>query len=51
VDPRTAAIGMMAMMDGLVANWTLHKLTFPLVSTGTEIIDNYLAGLRGQALP
>ncbi|MDR3300031.1 MAG: TetR family transcriptional regulator [Candidatus Accumulibacter sp.] len=46
VDPRTAAIGLMAVVDGLVANWTLDKSIFPLVDAGNEIIDNYLAGLR-----
>jgi TetR/AcrR family acrAB operon transcriptional repressor len=45
-DPHTAAIGMMAIIDGLVANWTLDNSAFPLVRAGAEIIDSYLAGLR-----
>ena len=45
-DPRTAAIGLIALVDGLIANWTLNKTTFTLVEAGTEIIDSYLAGLR-----
>jgi TetR/AcrR family acrAB operon transcriptional repressor len=47
VDPRIAAIGLKAIIDGLVINWTLAPSTFPLVETGTRIIDSYLAGLRG----
>jgi TetR/AcrR family acrAB operon transcriptional repressor len=46
VDPRIAAIGMMAIVDGLVANWTLDNSAFPLVDAGTRIIDSYLSGLR-----
>lgn len=46
VDPRTAAIGMMCVVDGIVANWTLDPSAFPLVGVGAEIIDHYLAGLR-----
>ena len=46
VDPHIAAIGLMAVVDGLVANWTLDRSAFPLVDAGTEIIDSYLAGLR-----
>ncbi len=48
VDPRTAAIGLIAVVDGLVANWTLDTSTFPLVGTGTEIIDGYFSGLRAR---
>ena len=48
VDPRTAAIGLMAVVDGLVANWTLDRSSFPLVDTGTEIIDGYFSGLRAR---
>lgn len=51
VDPRTAAIGLMAVVDGLVANWTLHKAAFPLIGAGTEIIDSYLSGLRNRLMP
>jgi TetR/AcrR family acrAB operon transcriptional repressor len=48
-DPRTAAIGMMAIVDGLVVNWTLDNSVFPLIDTGTRIIDSYLSGLRPEA--
>ncbi|GHU25654.1 TetR family transcriptional regulator [Betaproteobacteria bacterium] len=46
VDPRTAAIGLMAVVDGLITNWMLYRPVFSLVDTGAEIIDNYLLGLR-----
>ncbi|MDR2787294.1 MAG: TetR family transcriptional regulator [Candidatus Accumulibacter sp.] len=46
VDPHTAVIGMMAIVDGLVGNWMLDNSAFPLVDTGARIIDGYLAGLR-----
>jgi TetR/AcrR family acrAB operon transcriptional repressor len=48
VNPRTAAIGLIAVVDGLIVNWTFHKSAFPLVDTGIEIIDNYLRGLRSR---
>ncbi|MDR0577941.1 MAG: TetR family transcriptional regulator [Candidatus Accumulibacter sp.] len=46
VNPRAAAIGLRAMVDGLIFDWMLNKTTFPLVETGVEIIDGYLSGLR-----
>jgi TetR/AcrR family acrAB operon transcriptional repressor len=45
VDPRTAAIGLMAVIDGLVVNWTLDSGLFPLAEFGARIVDTYLAGL------
>ncbi|MDR1935552.1 MAG: TetR family transcriptional regulator [Candidatus Accumulibacter sp.] len=47
-DPHTAAIGMMAVVDGLVVNWTLDPTAFSLLDAGAEIIDSYLAGLRSE---
>ena len=51
VDPHLAAVGLMAVVDGLVTNWTLDKDSFPLATYGPRIIDAYLAGLgySGQA--
>lgn len=45
VDPRCAAVGLMAVVDGLVLNWTLDPALFPLATFGPAIIDTYLAGL------
>ena len=48
VDPRCAAMGLIAVMDGLIVNWTLDQTLFPLDSYGPLIIDAYLAGLRTE---
>jgi TetR/AcrR family transcriptional regulator, acrAB operon repressor len=45
LDPRQAAVGMMAIVDGLIVNWTLDKQLFPLDRYGPLIVDSYLAGL------
>jgi TetR/AcrR family acrAB operon transcriptional repressor len=45
---RQAAVGLMALLDGLVVNWTLDNTLFPLSSMAENIIDTYLAGLRAQ---
>lgn len=46
LDPRLAAIGMMALADGLIVNWTLDPQLFPLASDGPAILDLYLDGLQ-----
>ena len=46
IDPRQAAVGLMAVVDGLVVNWTLDRSLFPLADYGPAIIRTYLAGLR-----
>lgn len=46
VDPRRAAVGLMAVMDGLIVNWTLDREQFPLDRFAAEIINSYLAGLH-----
>jgi TetR/AcrR family acrAB operon transcriptional repressor len=51
VDPRCAAVGLMAVTDGLVVNWTLDKTLFPLADYGPTIIDAYLAGLCAATRP
>ena len=45
LDPRQAAVGMMAVVDGLIVNWTLDPGLFSLASYGPVIVDCYLAGL------
>ena len=44
-DPRHAAIGLMALVDGLVVNWTLDNKLFRLDRAAPAIIDSYLTGL------
>jgi TetR/AcrR family acrAB operon transcriptional repressor len=46
LDPRCAAVGLMAMVDGLVVNWTLDSTLFPLASFGPALVDTYLDALR-----
>jgi TetR/AcrR family acrAB operon transcriptional repressor len=45
VNPRQAAIGMHALVDGLVTNWVLAPGYFSLTADGERIIDQYLEGL------
>jgi TetR/AcrR family acrAB operon transcriptional repressor len=49
VSPRQAAIGIMALLDGLVVNWTLEPTLFPLADYAPGVVDAYLAGLGVQA--
>lgn len=43
--PRTAAMGMESLIDGLITNWMLEPLSFDLVRVGEQAIDAYLRGL------
>lgn len=45
VKPRAVALGMWALMDGLIRNW-LIKPEFNLIKMGGEIIDTHLDSLR-----
>ncbi|MEO8203273.1 MAG: TetR family transcriptional regulator [Betaproteobacteria bacterium] len=45
VPARAAALGLHALIDGLIQNWMLDQAAFDLVRTGTQVIDTYLAGL------
>lgn len=47
-DPRQGAVGLMAVIDGLIVNWTLDPQLFPLERYAAGIIDTYLRGLRGE---
>jgi TetR/AcrR family acrAB operon transcriptional repressor len=46
VCPHQAAVGIMALLDGLMVNWTLEPSLFLLAECAPAIIDTYLAGLR-----
>lgn len=48
VNPRRAAIGMHALIDGLIANWVLDPGYFPLEKEAAGMIDIYLAGLGAK---
>jgi len=42
---RTLAIGLHALVDGLIQNWTLEPTAFDLVRVGRQTVDTYLAGI------
>jgi len=45
IPARAAAIGLHALIDGLIQNWMLDQTAFDLVRAGEQILDTYLAGL------
>ena len=46
---RRAAVGLHALVDGLIRNWMLDPSSFDLPATSRQAIDTYLAGLAGPA--
>ena len=46
VSPRAAAIGMWALIDGLIRNWLFNPSAFDLLEVGAEVIDAHIRGLR-----
>jgi TetR/AcrR family acrAB operon transcriptional repressor len=46
VSPRSAAIGMWVLTDGLIRNWLFNPAEFDLLAVGAEVIDAHLDGLR-----
>ncbi len=42
---RAVALGLHALIDGLLQNWMLDPDAFDLVKVGTQVFDTYLAGL------
>jgi TetR/AcrR family acrAB operon transcriptional repressor len=49
VCPREAAVGIVALLDGLIVNWTLEPALFPLAEYAPGVVDTYLAGLRASS--
>lgn len=45
VGARTAALGLKAILTGLLDNWLLDTRDFNLVEVGTQVMDRYLTGL------
>jgi TetR/AcrR family acrAB operon transcriptional repressor len=43
---RAMAIGLIAIVTGLIELWMLESSLFPLVKTGEHALDSYIAGLR-----
>jgi TetR/AcrR family acrAB operon transcriptional repressor len=48
---RLMAMGLQALLDGLIHNWMLDRTSFNLLAAGRCAIDIYLAGLRPNAQP
>ncbi|MGQ0751846.1 MAG: TetR family transcriptional regulator [Betaproteobacteria bacterium] len=49
VNPRQAAVGLHALVDGLIMNWILDPRYLPLKKEAGRMIDLYLDGLRAPA--
>jgi len=47
--PRSGAIGMVALFDGLLQNWMLDRDGFDLARVGGQVFDAYLRGLATPA--
>jgi TetR/AcrR family acrAB operon transcriptional repressor len=46
---RSLALGLHALVDGLIQNWMLDPETFDLVRVGKHVIDAYLGGIKAPA--
>jgi TetR/AcrR family transcriptional regulator, acrAB operon repressor len=51
IPARTAALGLHALVDGLIQNWMLAPEAFDLVKVGAQVLDTYLAGLATPKPP
>lgn len=45
IPTRSAALGLKAILTGMLDNWLLDTRDFDLVEVGTQVMDSYLAGL------
>ena len=45
VRPHSAAVGLHALIDGLIANWVLDPKSFALAREAGHLIDSYLSGI------
>jgi TetR/AcrR family acrAB operon transcriptional repressor len=51
VEPRAAAVGLHALVDGLITNWLIDPKYFASAREAERIVDRYLAGLGNHARP
>lgn len=49
VDPHAVALGLWAIIDGLLRTWLLDPQAFDLLKVGAQIVDTHLASLRTTA--
>jgi TetR/AcrR family acrAB operon transcriptional repressor len=50
VNPRLAAIGLDAMLSGLISNWLANPAYLPLERQAEAMIDLFLGGLKSQGV-
>jgi len=48
VDPLAVALGLWAILDGLLRAWLLDQQAFDLIKLGGQIVDTHLACLRAE---
>lgn len=48
IAPRSAALGLIALFDGLLQNWMLDRDGFDLPRVGGQVFDAYLRGLTAS---
>ena len=48
VNARSAAVGLHALVDGLISNWLLEPKYFPLAREAERMVDQFLAGLGAR---
>ena len=48
VNPKLAAVGLHALVVGLIQNWLLNPKYVPLAKTAEDLIDGYIDGLRAH---
>lgn len=46
VNPRRAAVTLHALIDGLIANWTLQPDYFPLAEEAEQVVNQFMQGLK-----
>ena len=51
VEPRAAAVGLHALVDGLITNWLIDPKYFADARAAEQIVDRYLEGLGARAQP
>ncbi|MEO8009633.1 MAG: TetR family transcriptional regulator [Betaproteobacteria bacterium] len=50
VNPRLAAVGLHALVDGLIVNWVLDPAYLPLARNAKSLVDHYLDRLRAETV-
>lgn len=48
LNPRYAAVGLHALIDGLISNWVLDQKYFPLAKQAEKMVDTFIAGLKAE---